>query len=37
MKTCHNLSVGVGSFILCCTMFAACVNHISEEGKDVNN
>ena len=37
MKTCHNLSVGVGSFIFCCIVFTACVNHISEEGKDVNN
>ena len=38
MKTCHSLFVGVGSFILCCTMFTACVNHISEEeGEIVNN
>ena len=38
MKTCHNLFVGVGFFILCCTMFTACVNHISEEeGEIINN
>ena len=38
MKTCHSLFVGVGSFILCCTMFTACVNHISEEeGEIINN
>ena len=38
MKTCHNLFMGVGFFILCCTMFTACVNHISEEeGEIINN
>ena len=38
MKTCHNLFVGVVFFILCCTMFTACVNHISEEeGEIINN
>lgn len=37
MKTCHNLSVGVGLLVLCCIISTACVNHILEEGKDVNN
>lgn len=38
MKACHDLSMGIGSFIFCAALLTACVNHISEEeGEIINN
>lgn len=38
MKTCHDLSMGIGSFLFCAVLLTACVNHISEEeGEIINN